>query len=142
MATKNLTPKERAFVHAYTTDAAGNGTQAAIAAGYAPSNARFQSSRLLTKANVKAAIELRTAKKEAKGIATADERDLAVSEWFRDEALDHGTRLQAARELNRVEGRYTLKVLHSGKLTLEQALDAANERLAARQTKAAPAARK
>lgn len=134
---KKLTARERAFVHAYLTDCAGNGSKAAVAAGFAGKNARHYASRLLTKANVQAAVAARVEQKEAKGIATAEARDLLASEWLLDGKLDHGTRLQAMRELNRVDGRYSLKILHSGKLTLEQALDAANDRIAARQAKAA-----
>lgn len=49
-----LTPKEQAFVELYRKDR--NGTKAAIGAGYSEASAKTIASRLLTKANVKAAI--------------------------------------------------------------------------------------
>lgn len=50
-----LSPKQQAFVSEYLIDK--NGTQAAIRAGYSPKTAQEQSSRLLSKAIVKAAVE-------------------------------------------------------------------------------------
>lgn len=50
-----LTPKEAMFVREYLVDL--NGTQAAIRAGYAPKSAKVTASRLLTKANIRAAID-------------------------------------------------------------------------------------
>lgn len=132
---RTLSPKERAFVHAYMTDAAGNATQAARLAGYSPKTARAQGSRLLTKVDVRAAVDRRVEQREARGIATAEARDLLASEWLQDTTLDHTTRIQAMRELNRVDGRYSLKLIHSGRLTIEQALERANERLEQRKAK-------
>lgn len=135
---RHLTPKERAFIHAYTTDAAGNGTLAARAAGYKgkAESLKVTASRLLTKANVRAALEKRIEQKEAKGIASAEVRDHLASEWLQDKTLDHATRIQAMRELNRVDGRYSLKLIHSGRLTIEQALERVHERLEERKAKA------
>tara|TARA_R110000823_G_scaffold129899_1_gene257643 strand:+ start:145 stop:528 length:384 start_codon:yes stop_codon:yes gene_type:complete len=45
-----LTAKQSAFVREYAKD--GNGTQAAIRAGYSPNSAQMQSSRLLSKDKV------------------------------------------------------------------------------------------
>ena len=44
---KNLTAKQLKFTREYAKD--GNGTQAAIRAGYSPNSAQMQSSRLLSK---------------------------------------------------------------------------------------------
>jgi len=52
---KKLRPKQQRFVEEYVID--WNGTQAAIRAGYSERSARVTASRLLTKANVKVAIE-------------------------------------------------------------------------------------
>jgi phage terminase small subunit len=52
---KKLTGKRRAFTIEYAKDF--NGTQAAIRAGYAVKGARVTASRLLTNANIRAAIE-------------------------------------------------------------------------------------
>lgn len=54
---KPLTFKEREFCEYYTADSRGNGSKAAIKAGYAVKSAKVTASRLLTKANVKAYIE-------------------------------------------------------------------------------------
>ena len=51
-----MTPKQEAFVHAYCTNG-GNGTQAAIAAGYAESGAEVRASELVR--NIKVAAEIR-----------------------------------------------------------------------------------
>lgn len=49
-----LTPKQARFVDEFLIDL--NATQAAIRAGYAPSNARHHAARMLTKANIQAKI--------------------------------------------------------------------------------------
>jgi phage terminase small subunit len=53
-----LSERERRFVDAYMT-LDGNATKAAIAAGYSAKSARHQASRLLTKRNIRAAIDQR-----------------------------------------------------------------------------------
>lgn len=59
-----MNPKWRQFVNAYLGEASGNGARAAILAGYSEKGARQTASRLLTYADVKAAIEKRLAKRE------------------------------------------------------------------------------
>ena len=56
---KPLSPKEQRFVEEYLIDS--NGAQAAIRAGYARRSAKVTASRLLTKANLKAALATRRA---------------------------------------------------------------------------------
>jgi hypothetical protein len=56
---KGLIEKHRRFVVAYTGEAQGNATQAAIIAGYSPKSARSQASELLTKPNIIAAVQER-----------------------------------------------------------------------------------
>jgi len=51
-----MNPKRRAFVNAYLGEANGNGTKAAIAAGYSEATARQAASRLLTQADIREAI--------------------------------------------------------------------------------------
>lgn len=51
-----LSPRRRRFVDAYARN--GNGTRAAISAGYAPQSARVTACRLLTNANVAAEIDV------------------------------------------------------------------------------------
>ena len=54
MASATLTPKQLRFVEEYSLD--HNGAAAAVRAGFAANSARVTASRLLTKANVKAAV--------------------------------------------------------------------------------------
>jgi phage terminase small subunit len=64
--------KEVLFVEAYLANG-GNGAQAAIAAGYDPTNARLRASRLLAKVNVGQRIADRQAERIAKAKASSDE---------------------------------------------------------------------
>lgn len=57
-----MTPKRRAFVNAYLGDAKGNGTKAAISAGYSEKTAGQAASQLLKRPEVRAAIGLRLKK--------------------------------------------------------------------------------
>ena len=55
MAKDKLNPKQAAFVREYLVDR--NGTQAAIRAGYSKKTANITASKLLTKANIKDAVD-------------------------------------------------------------------------------------
>lgn len=68
---KPLNPKQQAFVDEYLIDL--NATQAAIRAGYSAKTAQEQSSRLLSNAIVKAAVE--------KALAARSERTGINAEW-------------------------------------------------------------
>ncbi len=121
----NLTASQERFVQAYvlgTPGIAANGTRAAQSAGYAIRSARVAACRLLTKANVQRAVAALRAKRQQSSIADAQERDSIASAIARDERLDPIVRLLAIKELNKVEGRHSVRHLHEGKLTLEQAL--------------------
>ena len=65
-----LTAKQQAFVDHFN----GNATEAAIKAGYSEKNARNTGCRMLTNANVLAAIKKRQEKPRALRIATREER--------------------------------------------------------------------
>jgi phage terminase small subunit len=104
-----LNLKERCFVDAYLGTAAGNGTKAAVQAGYARKSGRVTASRLLTKANIRAAIDARVAMHEAKGIASAEERDAILSRVARDETTDWRDRIAAVKELNKCSGRHSIR---------------------------------
>lgn len=122
---KTLSLKERRFVDAYLGSAAGNATAAVRAAGYSGRSAKaqqVQGSRLLSKTKVKAALAARLQKAEAKGIATAEERDLRLSEILRMTDAELGHVIAAVRELNKCTGRHSITHNVQGKLTLEQAL--------------------
>lgn len=73
-----LTPKQAAFVRQYLVDF--NGAQAAIRAGYSKNAAKEQAARLLTKANVMAAVQAAQSKVADKLEVTTEriERELAV----------------------------------------------------------------
>lgn len=65
MHKRKLTPRQERFVGEYMIDM--NGTQAAVRSGYSPKTAKAQGSRLLTNADVAAAV---TAAKQARAEAT------------------------------------------------------------------------
>ena len=71
-----LTPRQQRFVDEYLVDL--NGTQAAIRAGYSVSGARAHACKLLTNANIQAAISAAQAARQERTELTADEviRDL------------------------------------------------------------------
>lgn len=65
-----LEPRQRRFVAEYLKDL--NATQAAIRAGYSKRTAKQQGQRLLTKADVRAAVEAGKAKRAAKTGVTVE----------------------------------------------------------------------
>lgn len=87
---KEITPKQARFVSEYLVDL--NGKQAAIRAGYAAHTADRQASRLLTKAEVRAAV---TAGKTKLAAVTA-----ITKAWVVDELV---ATYRAAREANKPE---------------------------------------
>ncbi len=86
----SLNPRQLAFIEAYTTPntpAYRNGTKAAAAAGYAPSSAHVQASRLLSLPNISGAIRAREAElAEVAGYTRARYVDEAAK--MRDAWLD------------------------------------------------------
>ena len=70
MNSKELTPKQAAFVQEYLKDL--NGTQAAIRAGYSKKTANEQAARLLANASVQAAVTKGREKLAAKAEVTAE----------------------------------------------------------------------
>lgn len=115
-----LTVKERRFVDAYMGSANGNGSKAAKMAGYSTKNLRHQASRLLTKANIAAELVKRQAREEQAEIANAEERDKALSKIVRKG--DDNAVIRAASEMNKCEGRHSIKHEITGRLKLEQIL--------------------
>ena len=91
-----LTPRQARFAKEYLVDM--NGTQAAIRAGYSAHTANKQSTRLLTNADIKAAVEAGAAKQHAQldltaqkvlaellgvGYTTVKSKDIRVSDKLR-----------------------------------------------------------
>lgn len=123
-----LTGKRKKFADYYN----GNATEAALAAGYSPNTARVQGSRLLTKADIIAAIQARQEKPRTKRIATREERqafwtnvmygnekDIAYEKGEKVEIeIKMSDRLKAAELLGRSEADFTEIVKHTGKPTV------------------------
>lgn len=92
--------------------AAGNATKAAELAGYKPANARFQASRLLTKANIKAAVAAKTETLTNAGIADAKERREILTQLARSTETDPTSRIRAIDVANKMDGAYIEKHEH------------------------------
>lgn len=123
----SLTPKQQAFVDAY----AGNGVEAARAAGYTGDDATLatSASRLLKHAEVSAAIARRNAVVEqvrteaavvAGRVASRAERQAFWTEVMLNPRERTADRLKAAELLGRSEADFVERLQHEGKLTLEQ----------------------
>lgn len=121
---QQLNSRERAFVLKYLGEANGVGTVAAQLAGYTggPAVLKVTASRLLTRANVRAAMKSIQDAREKQAIAKADERDLMLSSIARNGFYDPLERIAAIKELNKVEGRHSLTLKLKGKLTLVEAM--------------------
>jgi len=107
-----LTAKQQAFVDAYE----GNATEAAIKAGYSEKNARNTGCRMLTKANIIAAIQSRQEKPRTQTIATREERQAFWTRVLLGTELEAGepptmaNRLKASELLGRSEADFTEKI--------------------------------
>lgn len=122
-----LTPKQQAFVDAYT----GNGVEAARSAGYTgdAKTLAVTASRLLADAKVADAIARRNAvvqqvRNEAAAvagrIATRAERQAFWTAVMASDKERTADRLKAAELLGRSEADFVERLQHEGKLTLEQ----------------------
>ena len=99
---RGLSVKQRRFIEAYE----GNATAAAIAAGYSPKNARNTGARMLTKANIRAALRDREEERSALIIATREERQAFWTEIMRDENTMIMAKLKASELLAKSEGDF------------------------------------
>ena len=130
---RTLSERERRFVDAYMGEAAGNATTAAMAAGYSQRNARPQGSRLLTKANIHAAIRARVQADPAVADREARQRlwtDIAFGRnGFAQARLRD--RLKASELLGRSQADFVDRHHHEGTIsTIDVDLIGARERLA------------
>ena len=105
-----LTAKQTKFVAEYLVD--GNGTRAAVAAGYGVAGARVAACRTLANDNVKATIAAAQAQDAQR--LQIERRDviqqlLAAYETARDQRLP-AVMVSAARELGRLLGFYSAEV--------------------------------
>jgi hypothetical protein len=125
-----LSERERRFVEAFMGPAKGNGAAAARIAGYANRSARVTASRLLTKANIRRAIEARV--QDDPLVATREQ----LQQFWSAIVLGRGSyvllemrdRLRASELLERSPGGFSDKVRLDPGRSLEELLDEA-ERL-------------
>jgi phage terminase small subunit len=104
-----LTPKQKAFCEYYAANG-GNGTQAAIDAGYSENSATVEGSRLLTNANVLEYIEELANPIENKRIADANEIKEFWSSVMREDAEKMNDRLKASELLAKSGGMFIERV--------------------------------
>ena len=113
-----MTRRERKFIECYQ----GNAAQAAVVAGYAPRTARQAGARLLTKDNIRRALEVRNGDDPV--IWSRRERQQFWTQAAGDPKLDMRDRLKASELLGRSEGDFLekrlLKLAGNGQPTLAQ----------------------
>jgi phage terminase small subunit len=123
-----LSPKQALFAREYLVDR--NATQAALRAGYSAKTAKSQGARLLTYADVKAAVDAGT-------VAIAEKLELSAVGVLKDiirlsETAEQngelGTALKGRELLGKHLKLFTDKLEVEGKLSLEQLVMAATAR--------------
>lgn len=107
-----LNYKQKKFVDYYCQT--GNAAQSAIMAGYSEKTARSQGQRMLTKVDVKHAIEKRNKELEDERIADVTEIKQFWTSMFRDPMSESKDRIKASELLARTAGAFIDKVEHSG----------------------------
>ena len=106
-----VSPQQKKFVQAYM----GNATEAAIKAGYSEKTARSKGSQLLTKIDIKKAIEQRETKQTNKLIATREQRQEFWTKIMYDDQADMKDRLKSSELLGKSQADFTDKTELSGK---------------------------
>lgn len=117
-----LTTKQQRFVEAYQ----GNGTEAAMAAGYTgdANTLGVTAFHLLRNPKVRRAIRARENVVLAKLVASRRERQAFWAATMRDPGFEMKDRLKASELLGRSEADFKDKLEHSGNVTLEQLVEA------------------
>lgn len=117
-----LNHRQRAFVAVY----AGNATEAARQAGYRGSARVLEvtGSRLLSHAEVQAALQARQANELRPAVADRQEVEEVLTKHVRNVA-DPDLQLRAAAQLAKMKAWNTQKVQLEGKVTLEQLINEA-----------------
>jgi phage terminase small subunit len=105
----SLTAKQARFVTEYLVD--GNGTQAAIRAGYSQRTANEQGSQLLAKLSIAEAVAEGQQALTRATIADAAERREVATAILRNTEEEANARLKAADVLNKMDGLYVQKHL-------------------------------
>lgn len=113
----------RIFVLAFILNG-GNATRAYMEAypRASYSTAKTEGPRILSKPEIQAALTQRIERAERQAIADADERDTVLTMVLRNPGYSVKERIRAITELNKCSGRHSMKHVHEGRLTLEQAL--------------------
>lgn len=104
----SLTERERRFVEAYMGEAAGNATKAAMLAGYSRKTARQIGARLLTKVDIKSAIDARAECDPA--VSNRTDRQRFFTHVMRDPSVAMKDRLKAAELLAKSQGDFVKKI--------------------------------
>jgi phage terminase small subunit len=104
---KKLTTKQKRFIEAYN----GNGTQAAIKAGYSINAARSIARENLTKPHIKDAINKREDERNSKEIATREQRQELWTDIMFDEEKRMSDRLRASELLAKANGDFSEKTV-------------------------------
>ena len=114
-----LNARQKAFVAAY----AGNGVEAARAAGYSGSDEALAvaASRLLRFDKVAEALRARETKRDSKRIATREERQAFWTEVFHDSEQNILARLKASELLGKSEADFIERQRHEGSITINVA---------------------
>jgi phage terminase small subunit len=109
-----LTPKQQRFVEEYLIDL--NATQAAIRAGYSSRTAKQQGQRLLTNADVSAAVTHARAVRSERVKLTADDVlfGLHKEATLEGEGSSHSARVSAWGLIGKHLGMFKDKIEHSG----------------------------
>jgi len=124
---KKITQRQRDFVDAFLGPAKGNASKAAILVGYTKKSAGTIAWRLLKKVEVQAAINAKLAKREKLVDMSNAQIDALLIKMAQDDREQGPTRLGALRELDKVRGRHSMTHIFKGRLTLEQAIEAASK---------------
>ena len=96
----------------YYIELNGNGTQAAIKAGYAPGSAKQKASENLDKPHIREALDKRLKVLEAARIANMKETRQFWSTAMRDENAKLSDRLKASEYIARSNGAFLERVQH------------------------------
>lgn len=108
---QKLTERQRKFVLCY----AGNATKAAIKSGFSKKTARQIGQKLLSKVDIKKAIEARNKITDGPLIASRQDRQKFWTEVMLSQyGVEMSDKLKASDLLGKSEGDFTEKIQHSG----------------------------
>ena len=103
-----MTRKQKIFIAEYLKDM--NASRAAIAAGYSAKNSNVIGAQLLTKTEIKNAIDTALQERNNKLIANRNERLTFLTATMRNENIDIKHRLRAVELLSKISGDFIKQV--------------------------------